>query len=169
MIVLVIDANVARSCNDPTDNEDAATCYLFLQQLARRDRETGVIVNDDLEREWHAHASGAFVRWLARMEYRKRVVRVGVRKVADYRKAIDTVDEAGIRAALEKDVHLVELALLESSPIVSRDDRQRKYIQLLIEHYPLLRTVQWINPVTDEGWAAWFDRGCDRGTYALVS
>lgn len=169
MIGLIVDANVARSCNDPTDNEDASICYLFLQEIARRDRDLGVIINDDLEREWDAHASGAFVRWLARMETRKRVVRVGVRRVADYRKALDVVDEPGIRAALEKDVHLIELALLENGPVVSRDDRQRKYIQALITHYSLLGTIQWINPVTDEGWAAWFERGCDRGSYALVS
>ncbi|MBP1301689.1 hypothetical protein [Curtobacterium sp. 1310] len=166
---MVIDASVARSCNDPTENEDAAACFLFLSELSKRDRDTGVIVNDELDREWEVHASGAFVRWLARMETRKRVVRVPVKRLADYRKVVAGVSDTGIRVALEKDAHLVELSLIGQNPVVSRDDRQQRYVRDLAVDYPLVGSIQWINPVNHGDWRSWFDRGCDRHSFALAT
>jgi hypothetical protein len=165
--LLIVDASVARSCNDPATSIEAANCFLFLQEISDRRNATGVVVNPELEREWDIHASRTFNKWLANMETRRRVHRVEEKRSADYRAVVSAVENEGIRVALEKDLHLVELALLGQHPVVSRDDKQRDYVRDLMPQHSLLASVQWLNPVTYPDWTSWFARGCDRQTFAL--
>ncbi|GGC95701.1 hypothetical protein GCM10011512_23430 [Tersicoccus solisilvae] len=169
MKYLIIDANIARSCNDPADNADAASCFLFLQHVGKRENSTGVVVNAEIEREWDIHANRTFTAWYAKMERRSRVKYVDVKHSNDYRAIISAVDNDGVRSALQKDVHLVELALFGQHPVASRDDKQRRYVRSLIGQYSLLRGIQWVNPVTESGWDAWLNRGCDRDGYLLTA
>jgi hypothetical protein len=168
VILVVVDASVARACNDPASTDEAAKSFLFLQQLARRDFHLGVVVNEELDREWQKHGSGSFNSWLARMYTRRRVVFVKEKKSNDYRSAVQAVVNHGIKAALEKDLHLIELALFGQHPVASLDEKQRTYVTALIEQYSLLKSIQWINPVKQEGWVEWFERGCDRESFSLA-
>jgi hypothetical protein len=168
MILLVVDASVASSCNDPASSDEAANCFLFLQQISNKRNATGVVVNPELDREWALHASRTFTRWLATMETRKRVYHTEERRSRDYRSVVAGVVDDGIRAALEKDIHLVELALFGQYPVASRDDKQRRYVGDLIPEHEVLGAIQWINPVKEDDWPAWFSRGCDRHTFTLA-
>lgn len=167
MILLVVDASVARSCSDPASSVEASSCFLFLQQISDRKNAMGVVVNPELDREWALHGSKTFTSWLARMETRRRVHRVEEKRSTDYRSAVSQTVDDGIRAALEKDVHLIELALFGQHPIASRDDKQRRYVRDLIPSLGVLGSVQWVNPVQEPDWLSWFARGCDRQTFVL--
>lgn len=165
MIQIVLDASVAKSCSDPAYSDEAAKCFLYLDEL--RSRELGLIVNEVLEAEWDKHGSRTFTKWRARMESRNRVKRVPEKRSADYRAAVADVYDEGIRVALEKDFHLVELALLGRHPVASRDDKQRRYVRDLIPEYEALGAIQWMNPVTDLEVDSWFERGCDSASFTL--
>lgn len=165
MIQIVLDASVAKSCSDPAYSDEAAKCFLYLAEL--RSRELGLIVNEVLEAEWDKHGSRTFRKWRVRMESRNRVKRVSEKRSADYRVVVGKVDDEGIRVALEKDFHLVELALLGRHPVASRDDKQRRYVRDLVPEYAALGAIQWMNPVTDLEVDSWFERGCDSASFLL--
>lgn len=163
---LVVDANIARSYNDPASDDQAYLCFLFLQALSARDSRHGVVLNEALEAEWLKHGSGKFLRWFAMMETRQKVLRSSHPKSADYRNAMAAVTDDGIREALLKDAHLVELALMGNYPVASRDDKQRRYVASLLGVYERLGRIQWFNPVT-ESWESWLAAGCPTGDYTL--
>lgn len=169
MIYFVIDANIARSCGNPTENKGAADCYRFLTAVSATNSETGAVADPELRREWIKHANKTFLSWLARMESRRRVRLVETRRSSDYRSALRAIENDGIRTAMDKDVHLVELALFGQHPVASCDDRQRRYVRELSDAYPPLGDIQWVNPMTHEGWAEWLARGCERGSFAILA
>jgi len=93
------------------------------------------------------------------MESRNRILAQKDTLVKDYRKAISQVEDSGIKVALDKDVHIVELALLKHYPIASQDERQRRYVYGLAENYELLKKIRWFNPTIEKGWDAWIRSG----------
>lgn len=106
------------------------------------------------------------------MESRGRVRREPDRPVRDLRNAVAKVDNDGVRAALEKDIHLSESAILNGLPVASRDERQRKFLSELAEDYGAAGRIQWLNPVSHEAeeWSAWVHEGCiDRSAYIVAA
>lgn len=158
---LLIDANVARSCADPARHETSEACLRVTQILAGRGCTVLVALTPKLEEEWRVHATRTFTSWWASMESRGRVKYEKDRRIADYRRAIAAIDDAGIRGLLEKDAHIVELAILQRHPVVSQDDKQVRHVTALAVSYPLLENVQWFNPVTSRDWEDWLDAGCE--------
>lgn len=158
---LVIDANVARSCTDPARHETSEACLRLTRVLQDRNCRVGVALTPALRDEWTKHASPMFTRWWASMESRQRIRLEDDKRVGDYRTYLAGIDDEGIRVAMEKDAHLVEVSLLQHYPIASQDDTQRRYVAALADTYPLAGKVQWFNPVTSEGWEAWVSEGCE--------
>jgi hypothetical protein len=100
------------------------------------------------------------------MESRNRIRAERDRPVRDLRKAVAEVADAGVKAAIEKDLHLSEAAVLHGVPIASQDDRQRRFLRDLASSYPLAGKVQWFNPVNDIDWEDWIASGCsDRASF----
>jgi hypothetical protein len=64
-----------------------------------------------------------------------------------------------VRAALEKDSHLVEAALGHDRIVLSRDEAMRQILNVAAERVRELRTIQWANPVSEEGIVRWLEAG----------
>lgn len=157
---ILIDACVARSAAHPGRHESSILCARLALALADKQAKTGVIMTPALQSEWKKHASRYMTNWLASMEQRRRVRRVSDRPLRDLRNAVSTINDAGVRAAIDKDLHISEVALLEASPVASLDERQRRYLGELAASYELLGKLQWFNPITDTGWENWVGEGC---------
>lgn len=163
---VLIDANIARSATDPARHPVTVACLRLARLLESRDCDTGVALTSTLHDEWKLHASGMMSSWLTRMELRGRVRREKDRRVSDLRQAVDRETDPGVRAALLKDVHISEAAILHGIPVASRDDRQRGYLKLVSADYDLAGRVQWFNPISDEEWEGWVRGGCiDRSVF----
>jgi hypothetical protein len=141
---LLIDACVASGLSDPAD----ASLIQALKVVGALQRgSVGLAMTPELRREWMKHASRYMVNFLARMESRRRVSNFSDKRVADFRKAIEThVKQDSARNAIWKDAHLTEAALFYSMAILSLDEKQRKHLRVLADHYPPLRSIQWFNP-----------------------
>ena len=166
---LIIDANVARSCTDPARHETSEACLRLTRVLQDRNSRVGVALTPALRAEWSKHASPMFTRWWASMESRQRIRTEDDRRVGDYRTHLSNIGDEGVRVAMEKDAHLVELSLLQHYPIASQDDTQRRYVSAVAARYPLAGKVQWFNPVTSAGWEEWVSTGCqDEDAYRCL-
>lgn len=157
---MVIDANVARSCADPARHETSEACLRLTNTLQGRNCKVGVALTPALCAEWRKHASPAFAKWWANMESRRRIRMEDDRRVGDYRGHLGAIEDEGVRTAMEKDAHLVEISLVQHYPIASQDDKQRRYVAELASVYPLVGKVQWFNPVSMNGWEEWLATGC---------
>lgn len=157
---LIIDANVARSCTEPARHETSQACLQLTQVLQRKECKVGIVITPALHDEWRKHASRVFLSWWANMESRRRVRQEDDKRLNDYREYLSSIQDHGIREAMEKDAHLVELALLKGYPVASQDDKQRRYIADISANYQLARTVQWFNPVSSQGWDTWLLENC---------
>lgn len=169
---IVIDASVARSVGDPALHPTAVACLRLVRLLERKECATGALMTPALHDEWRVHASRLMTSWLASMESRGRVRREPDRPVRDLRNAVAAVGDEGIRAALEKDIHLSESAILNGLPVASRDDRQKSFLRDLAHGYPAAGRIQWLNPVSDdrEDWEPWIEAGCtDRAVFAIAA
>lgn len=129
---------------------------------------TGVMMTPALQAEWRKHASRLMTAWLVVMEQRGRVRRSADRRVADLRAAILDLPDPGIRAELEKDLHLSEVAIMHGVPVMSLDDKQRRFLRDLAETYAASGRIQWVNPHRDDValWTDWLLSGCvDRSQF----
>jgi hypothetical protein len=141
---LLIDACIASGLSDPADVKliRALKIVILLQK-----GPVGLAMTRTLRREWMDHASRYMLRFLARMESRRKVDNYSEKRVADFRSAIENhVDQQGKRAEIYKDAHLTEAALLHSIAIMSIDEKQRRMLADLSEHYLPLQNLQWFNP-----------------------
>jgi hypothetical protein len=167
MNCVVVDANIARACNDLGKVEVAVRAFEFLAQLTSRANDVSVVLNDMLEKEWLKHQSRTFISWWTQMETRGSVKYVSTKEVAHYRLAVDGVSDDGVRNAMRKDFHLVELAVTEVAPIASYDEKQRRYVGDLVAQCPDLQAIQWVNPLLDEKWEEWIAAGFTPPTYLV--
>lgn len=160
---ILIDASVATSVSDPARHPTSAACLALVRQLEKKDCATGAAITPALQAEWKKHASRLMVSWLVGMELRGRLRRERDRSVRDLRNAVGQVVDDGIRAALNKDLHLTEAALLNGLPVASHDNRQRRYLVGLIPAYNTVGRIQWFSPVSDDSdeWKPWLDAGCE--------
>jgi hypothetical protein len=66
-------------------------------------------------------------------------------------------------AAMDKDAHLIELALAGDKRIVALDEVVRAHFRELSRYYPDLKKVLWANPTkTDDDAAEWLARNAPR-------
>jgi hypothetical protein len=79
------------------------------------------------------------------MAARRKLDRIVPAPNTELRAYIDRhISKPGDRAAIEKDLHLVEAALTTDKIIVTRDEKAR-----LLFNLPMLQTVTWINPTRE--------------------
>ena len=157
---ILVDANIARAATDPARHPTSDACMRFARVLERRDCKTGVAITPALQEEWGRHASPTMKRWLARMESSRRLRRED-KRVSDLRKAIELMEDAGTRAALTKDAHLSEAAIMHGIPVASLDDKQKNFLRRLSADYATIGRIQWMNPTTDgtSEWEPWLLSG----------
>jgi len=159
---ILVDASVAKSVSDPARHPTSVACLALIRQLEKKDCATGAAMTPALQAEWKRQASRLMVSWLAGMELRGRVRHERDRNVSDLRSAVAQVEDAGIRAALEKDLHLSEAAVFHGLPVASHDNKQRRFLGKLVPAYSTVGRVQWFSPVSDHvgDWQPWVQAGC---------
>ena len=140
--VLVIDASVTQSAGE-TDHPVSKACREFLNDVLTICHHAAV--TPELHAEWKHHRSRFSLGWRSAMAARRKLDRIVPAPNAELRAYIDRrITNPDDRAAIEKDLHLVEAALIADKVIVSRDDKARGLFSL-----PMLQTLTWINPTRE--------------------
>ncbi|GAA3881453.1 hypothetical protein GCM10022227_43900 [Streptomyces sedi] len=146
---VVVDACVGREAGE-TNAPRSKSSRLVLEAILRQ----GVFVDfsPEVDREWRKHASRISIMWQTRMIAKRRLNKVRDKPSALLRKHVrDLLGNPDDIAALNKDVHLLELALAYGSGIISSDDRSGRLSRIVAEGYRPLRRVQWVSPHDPEG------------------
>lgn len=162
---VLVDANIAKSAAEPSSHPVALTCREVARTLERKDCPIGIAMTPLLQAEWRKHASRLMTRWLVTMETRGRVTRKPDKRVRSVRIDISQVPDAGIRAAMEKDLHLTEAAIANGWPVLSTDHKQKRYLHALHESGNKdVGRIHWANPLRDGHCNEWLMSGCS-GVY----
>ncbi len=157
---LVIDASVARS----SGGEDAVfptskNCRDFLKAVL--DICHHAVLTPEIRKEWHKHKSNFARRWLVSMFARKKAALIDSAEDQVLRGKIyqaSQSEKAG--AAMLKDIHLLEAALVTDEIVVALDETVRAlFIEAAIS-VGEIRKVVWINPdQPDEEALLWLKGG----------
>ena len=143
---LVIDASVLRASGGAgAVHPTASQCRDFL--LAVLTICHHVILSDTASDEWKAHASNFAQTWWTSMSARRKVARVEDRIDEEVRRPLQRADLTDRqRAAIEKDLHLIEAALRADCIIVGLDLRLTEYVRHAGKRARKLRAVRFIDP-----------------------
>lgn len=156
MTAIVVDTSVARQCgNVTTANALSVRCRDLLRAIETN--ELRVVISDDIRREWKKHASRYARLWLTDMVSRNRHLAVDPSRHAGIRSALSTLN-ADDRAAVEKDLLLIEAAVDGGSRVISRDWAMRKILHSLAQDVQDLGSIHWTGPEHD-GCLAWLNSG----------
>ena len=145
---LVIDASVA-SAAGLTMKPDSRRCREFLQAVLRISHRAAM--TPLLRGEWKRHQSLFSARWLAEMTSKAKV-----EAIADVRND-ELRAQAPRTASAQKDLHLVEAALVTDKIVISLDDRART--ELAVD---AAAEVMWVHPVDEGGHVIyWLNKGAE--------
>jgi hypothetical protein len=147
-IAIVIDASVAHACGrrgEVLSPGISVACADALQAI--KDSGLHAAMSEHLEEEWLRHASTFARKWLVQMFSRKRVRRLAsIPLHVGLRRVLPTLPDEGIQRAIEKDLHLIDLALAADRRIISLDERMRMHLGNLTPRVNVLSRVHWANP-----------------------
>lgn len=131
-----------------------------------------VLFSPAVEEEWKTHASRLALRWQAQMMSRKKIKTVRDKTSQLLRKKVRAIlVEKSHVTALMKDIHLFELALEYDCRIVSMEGVAQRIARSIVDEYPPLGRVQWVNVLATEGAVAWISSAMaddDFGKLALM-
>jgi hypothetical protein len=157
---LVIDASVARAAGGKGATFPLSKhCRDVLQTTL--DVCHRVVMTDAIREEWNKHQS-AFARgWRTAMIARKKIIFQDVPPHLALREEIEAAAASDRdRAALLKDIHLVEAANAADRSVMSLDDTVRALLATAAGRIRLLKTIAWVNPGPDgERTCAWLRDG----------
>jgi hypothetical protein len=157
---LVIDASVARASGGPDAvSPTSKNCSDFLQAVLVVCHQ--IVLTTEILEEWHRHKSRFASRWLASMFARKKAKMIGSAEDQNLRDKIDQASQnEKARAAMPKDVHLLEAALVTDEIIVALDETVRALFIEAAVSVGEIRTIAWINPDrADESPLPWLEGG----------
>ncbi|NJM47033.1 MAG: hypothetical protein HC860_13460 [Alkalinema sp. RU_4_3] len=145
---LVIDASIARSCGDQTATYPTSVrCRDFL--IETQANQHRIVLTADINAEWNKHKSRFARQWLGSMIARKQFTKILDLPIDP--ELWDPIEELakddGERAAMTKDILLLEAALATDRAITSLDEKTaRKFFTLAAKTIPKLRSIVWVNP-----------------------
>lgn len=94
--------------------------------------------------EWRRHRGLYAQTWLTSMFARRRVRMLEhVPQDRSLRKAVSTVKDAGVKAKMLADLHLVEAALATDGLVLSTDARMRAHLRALTSKPAVIARLQW--------------------------
>jgi len=156
---LVIDTTVTRAAGD-----DAATspvsiqCRDFLKAVLAICHK--FVVTPEIQDEWRKHRSRFSSTWLTAMDARKKVIRIAAPEIQPIRNKINEVNESHPKAAMTKDLHLIEAASVTDGLIVSMDEEVRNLFNENSQRIGQLKNLVWVNPCKPEDTALeWLQEG----------
>lgn len=166
---IVVDASIARAAGT-TDAPTSSNCRDFLFKL-RDATQCHCVFSAELRDEWKRHASFLSAKWQTSMYSRRRVTNLSEASNDQLRTHLNEcagaiagqADEARhkkIYAALAKDAHLVEAAILAGNRVASLDDTVRGYLKVCAKTHASLKRIAWVNPINaDEQVSDWIQAG----------
>lgn len=159
----VVDASVARAAGDKTaENPLAKDCFELFETIRSDEYDYAVVMTLEIRAEWEKHQSRYAFRWIANMKARKKLY-VPPETVfnSTLRDQIDKIAKTDkSRAAMLKDIHLIEAALSTDKIVFSLDDIVRKLFKAIAAQVILLNQVMWSNPgKPDETCKNWLENG----------
>lgn len=147
---LVIDTDIARSAGgvDARDGRSKCCRDLLTEVL---DTEHKVVTTEAIREEWRKHQSGFTRGWLVSMTARRRVCKVDAPTDDELRHRVElaTLNEKK-RAAMLKDIHLVEAAIKADKIVMSMDETVRNCFHETAQTIGALKQIAWVNPSRDE-------------------
>ena len=171
MSKLVIDASVARSCgNEQAAYPTSIRCRNFL--MAVKDYHHNLVMTPDIKSEWDKHQSRFARQWLRQMIARKQFKPLQdlpidpelwnpIEKMAKNDKE---------RAAMTKDILLLEAALATDRRIISLDENTaRTYFTRAARIIPKLQPIVWVNPdKPEETPIEWLQNGAPADSFRML-
>ena len=157
---LVVDASVLQSAGD-TEHEVSKSCREFLESARKICHR--VVMTGDLSDEWKRHRTWFTRRWLREIfGCRKQVPCEPDRDEGLRMRILDAVEGERNKAAVEKDMHLIEAAMANDKRVVSRDDAVRDILRVAAGRVSELRPLVWVNPANEaESAIAWLEGGAE--------
>jgi len=141
--LLVVDASVVRSAGG-TDYPTSSSCRNCLEAIRLICHR--VAVTPAIKVEWKRHMSRFSRKWCRSMAARRKPMKPVIPAIVPINVSAYASSE---REQIEKDMCLLEAALSADSIIVTRDDSLRAALQQRPDGVALLKSIRWINPVTD--------------------
>jgi hypothetical protein len=158
--LIVVDADVAQACGD-SDRQPAPQVLRTLQAILSICHR--VLVPPELDAEWakHARHNRAFQRWRVQMAGRRKIIKRPLRELAlTARQLARFAGNEGEEQQVRKDAHLVSTALEQDTPVISLDDRMRRFLVRCLPDMPRLAGITWVNPLhPEEEVILWLERG----------
>jgi hypothetical protein len=147
---LVIDTDIARSAGGMEAQEGRSkSCRDFL--IAVLETQHKVVTTDAIRTEWHKHQSRFTRTWLVSMFARKKVCLIDAPIDEELRKKVEqAADDEQKRAAMLKDIHLIEAALQADQIVISMDETVRYCFRKTALTIGTIRRIVWVNPCKDE-------------------
>jgi hypothetical protein len=164
---IVIDANVAAgSSNDRMFNPilgDGGAQNRQCLQAIWEERHIAVF-SRNLRDEWDKHASSYAKRWLRNMEQKTRTIEEDGEQFAKMAGPVCAcLSDAGERAALAKDFHLIQSALTTGQLILSNEVRFPRYVALACASVPELASLHYANPAVEgDQCRLWIKAGAEK-------
>ncbi len=157
--VLVIDASVAHaSGGEDALHPTSAHCRDFLKAVLKISHR--MALSPALSEEWKRHESGFARRWRVAMTSRKKIVYLEAVTAARLRSRIErlAVSERE-RAAMLKDIHLIEAAQAAGRIVVALDETVRKLFAQASQRMGELKEITWVSPdKIDEEPLTWLEQ-----------
>lgn len=159
---LVVDASVARSSGGeeatyPT-SKNCRDCLKTILALPHR-----VVMSIPIRDEWNKHKSAFARTWLVSMVARKRVLWIEPEQLEEVRQKLQEIAESPKdAAAMLKDVHLIEAALVTDQTIIALDEIVRSLFGESCQTVGLMKAVVWVNPdKAEENALVWLEEGAE--------
>ena len=147
---LVLDADIARAAGgENTKDERSKSCRDFLTVV--QDTQHKVVSTEAIRSEWRTHQSRFTTAWFVSMLAQKKICWINAPADNDLRRKVEyaTMSEKK-RAAMLKDVHLIEAAFQADRIVISMDETVRQYFHEATHSIGILKQVAWVNPCKGE-------------------
>ena len=158
---LIIDASIARAAGrEEAIHPTSKPCCEFLTTVLKVCHR--IVITSDILQEWKKHQSRFASTWLSQMYGRKKVDdEVGVTTDNELRSKIKRQgDSEKDRAAMLKDIHLIEAAQATDQTVISLDETVRKLFNASAKHIGVFKNIIWVNPdKIDEQPFLWLKNG----------
>ena len=143
---VIIDACVARSSGAAAATHPTSKhCRSFLEHIFKL--QVKCTFTGDLEAEWKDHASNFALKWKASMRARRLIDDKNQSPPPRvWRKLKKIRCDAGVRALMKKDSHLIDASIHTKSPIFSLDDAARLAFSIHHVGLNIYNGVRWVNP-----------------------